>query len=742
MKIVCDSCGQKYQIGDDKVQGRVFKIRCKKCSNVIVVRGEEPGDAVAAGAAGGAAASAGAVWFVVRSGQQDGPYSVEQVGAMVQSGELTADTFAWREGYGDWKRLADSDELQHLVAGMTVNDSGLSVSPQGPSVPSYTNLASPVSSQHNFAAAGSADFGGFGDSGGFDEDDATRVVSQYPDFGDEGILGASSPSTDEAENDATVVAAAGSSLTSLGGGAAAAAQPGGGYGGAAAQPSSGGGYAAAGAAAGGGFSAAAFSGMASEPESVGPDSGLMSGFATGAPQASPQPAPSQPAPAPASNGSARHGSGMVGERNENSVLFSLSSLQSVSSSSSPDEDDDGPTNTDASGLIDIRTLAGTSAALNESRADGPDMPSADPFGAGAAPAISVPAVMPMGTRKSNTPLIALIAVVSVLVIALTGIIGYLLYERMNPSTEMAQAPPANAAATDTPAGGTPAAEGGDKAAAMDEEKKEDEAKEDEVAAKDDEKDDEAKDEEKDEDEVAEKDDEGSEPDLEALANLDEEEEDTRKDDELSPAELAKREEARKKREEARKEHEEKMKNDPKYREKFLARQEELRELRKKKAEERKKRAEERRAALAEKREKAASNNVASKSGGGDSIDDILGGIGGGKASTKKTTAKAETKKETPAKETKPEGLSKSQVQGVVRRHYGQVNGCASGSDEKGTIMVRFTITPSGAVGGAQVTSSKFRGTPVASCVARVVRGMRFPSFSGNALTINFPFVIR
>ncbi|MEZ4366999.1 MAG: zinc-ribbon domain-containing protein [Kofleriaceae bacterium] len=39
MKIVCDACGAKYSIADDKVQGKVFKIRCKKCSNIIVVRG-------------------------------------------------------------------------------------------------------------------------------------------------------------------------------------------------------------------------------------------------------------------------------------------------------------------------------------------------------------------------------------------------------------------------------------------------------------------------------------------------------------------------------------------------------------------------------------------------------------------------------------------------------------------------------------------------------------------------------
>ena len=41
MKIVCASCAAKYSIADEKIAGKVFKIRCKKCSDVIVVRGDE-----------------------------------------------------------------------------------------------------------------------------------------------------------------------------------------------------------------------------------------------------------------------------------------------------------------------------------------------------------------------------------------------------------------------------------------------------------------------------------------------------------------------------------------------------------------------------------------------------------------------------------------------------------------------------------------------------------------------------
>ena len=41
MKIACQSCQAKYTIADDKVLGRVVKIRCKKCGATIVINGND-----------------------------------------------------------------------------------------------------------------------------------------------------------------------------------------------------------------------------------------------------------------------------------------------------------------------------------------------------------------------------------------------------------------------------------------------------------------------------------------------------------------------------------------------------------------------------------------------------------------------------------------------------------------------------------------------------------------------------
>jgi predicted Zn finger-like uncharacterized protein len=131
MKIVCDACQAKYSISDDKVQGKVFKIRCKKCSNIIVVRGgasaaepapppqqEKDTRVYDYGYEGGDHAPAGdeAVWHVVINQDQVGPMTAVEVGQRFSGGEIDAETYIWREGFADWMPLAQVDTFSALAA--------------------------------------------------------------------------------------------------------------------------------------------------------------------------------------------------------------------------------------------------------------------------------------------------------------------------------------------------------------------------------------------------------------------------------------------------------------------------------------------------------------------------------------------------------------------------------------------------------------------------------------------------
>jgi TonB family protein len=128
MKIVCDACQAKYSISDDKVQGKVFKIRCKKCSNIIVVRGGAGGGAAADatpepaekdtrvyGYDGGGAPADDAVWHLVINQDQVGPMTAAEVQQRFSSGEVDAETFAWREGFADWLPLSQVDAFAGLA---------------------------------------------------------------------------------------------------------------------------------------------------------------------------------------------------------------------------------------------------------------------------------------------------------------------------------------------------------------------------------------------------------------------------------------------------------------------------------------------------------------------------------------------------------------------------------------------------------------------------------------------------
>ena len=136
MKIVCGSCQAKYSIADEKVAGKVFKIRCKRCSEVIVVRGDQEQENEAApeagngsygtGTNGSHAAAAGyetsvdAIWHVVVNGEQAGPYAPNQLADMLRAGQLDWEAYVWCEGFENWLPMRDVPDLVAAISGQPV----------------------------------------------------------------------------------------------------------------------------------------------------------------------------------------------------------------------------------------------------------------------------------------------------------------------------------------------------------------------------------------------------------------------------------------------------------------------------------------------------------------------------------------------------------------------------------------------------------------------------------------------
>lgn len=294
MKIVCDACQAKYSIADDKIQGKAFKIRCKKCNHIIVVRVGEGG---AAGAAGAAAAdrprSTGshqaarspvpatrplaqapaeqAVWHVVIDGEQVGPLTESDLKDRLRAGKVNSDTLVWKEGFADWMQFSAVPELTPLLARITRH-------PVAAAKPARTTGPRAVVGPAAAAAAAAAADDPFA---------APTVVSPAgtADLFASGMAGAPAPA-------AAPIAAA----------APAAATP----------------------------------------------------FLFGGAPAQPEPLAARP-----SGGNGAGTTHLTGQRNENSVLFSLANLEAlaVPAQSAGIRSPSSSANTEGSGLIDIRSMA-------------------------------------------------------------------------------------------------------------------------------------------------------------------------------------------------------------------------------------------------------------------------------------------------------------------------------------------------------------------------------------------------
>jgi predicted Zn finger-like uncharacterized protein len=119
MKITCQACAAKYTIADDKVQGKIVKIRCKKCGATIVVNGNDPasvgaggGDQAPASARFDYAGQAGAEQWTVNVADGDQRTMTDaEIAEAYHAGVVNDETFCWKDGMGDWLPLSEIEQL-------------------------------------------------------------------------------------------------------------------------------------------------------------------------------------------------------------------------------------------------------------------------------------------------------------------------------------------------------------------------------------------------------------------------------------------------------------------------------------------------------------------------------------------------------------------------------------------------------------------------------------------------------
>lgn len=138
MKFVCDRCHTRYNISDEKVKGKVLKVRCKTCGNIIVVREKGAESAVTkskAAAGGGRArgpktsvnvkkkkkkkntkkATKNTEWFVAIKGTQHGPMSKKGVIEFFESGKIHERSYCWHEELESWTRFRELPDFKDVL---------------------------------------------------------------------------------------------------------------------------------------------------------------------------------------------------------------------------------------------------------------------------------------------------------------------------------------------------------------------------------------------------------------------------------------------------------------------------------------------------------------------------------------------------------------------------------------------------------------------------------------------------
>src|SRR5580693_10671928 len=123
MKITCQSCQSKYNVADEKVQGKIVKIRCRKCGSTIVVQGNGGAATNGSGGTGGGASAGAGVeadstqWHVNVGDADPRTMTLAELIEAYNAGTVAQDTFIWTDGMDDWKPLSDVEAVVSALHG-------------------------------------------------------------------------------------------------------------------------------------------------------------------------------------------------------------------------------------------------------------------------------------------------------------------------------------------------------------------------------------------------------------------------------------------------------------------------------------------------------------------------------------------------------------------------------------------------------------------------------------------------
>lgn len=144
MKVVCPACNARYRLPDDRVRGKVLKIRCKSCGHIFQVRDPNTKATDSASIRGRSTRATGAfgavddsrktdstspqsvetspgsfsserIWYYSINGESYGPYRESELFARFQNGRIGSESYVWTEGFEKWQLATEEATFNDAI---------------------------------------------------------------------------------------------------------------------------------------------------------------------------------------------------------------------------------------------------------------------------------------------------------------------------------------------------------------------------------------------------------------------------------------------------------------------------------------------------------------------------------------------------------------------------------------------------------------------------------------------------
>ncbi len=111
----CPNCGTDCPVPDDKISGRILKVRCKNCKHIFYIKDPALDEPVIGNLHAPPPPDEEDHWFYAHKSETMGPVSLAIIKRLIETAKIISSTLVWKEGMDNWKPVIEVDELTAIM---------------------------------------------------------------------------------------------------------------------------------------------------------------------------------------------------------------------------------------------------------------------------------------------------------------------------------------------------------------------------------------------------------------------------------------------------------------------------------------------------------------------------------------------------------------------------------------------------------------------------------------------------